>query len=267
MSIPIGPVGGRQLAASAAQRWALAYASLGWRVFPVVHGQKRPLFKGWQQGATSDPELIGRYWRTDTAPNVGIITGQALVAFDIEATHLPLLAAWMRDRDSRMPVTPIARSGRGGIHILVRPDAVRSGHALRLDGVHIGELKAHGGFIVACPSRTIGAYSWLRSPLETRLAEPPDWLLELVTEPRSRIPSSSPALSPSRAVAIVAGLHRVVAEAQSGERNAILFWAACRASEHGLDPVAASDILLAAALEAGLPDVEARRTIASGLGR
>jgi Bifunctional DNA primase/polymerase, N-terminal len=27
--------------------WALRYASLGWRVFPVMAGGKRPLYSGW----------------------------------------------------------------------------------------------------------------------------------------------------------------------------------------------------------------------------
>jgi hypothetical protein len=241
-----------------AQRWALAYASLGWRVFPVVHGAKRPLFKGWQPGATSDPKLIRQYWRTDAAPNVGI-TGEAFVAFDIEAAHFPVLGAWMRDRELRMPVTPIARSGRGGIHVFVRTATSMAGRTLRLDGIHIGELKTGRGFIVACPSRTVGQYTWLRSPLDTALVDPSDWLLELVSEPAPRVTSSSSALSPSRAVAVAAGLHRVVAEARPGQRNAILFWAACRAAEHGLEPAAAAEILLAGALDAVLVAVTAQR--------
>lgn len=54
-------------------------------------------------------------------------------------------------------------------------------------------------------------------------------------------------------------LVRTVAEAQVGERNSRLFWAACRASAEGHDPLP----LLAAALDAGLTEAEATRTIAS----
>ena len=50
-------------------------------------------------------------------------------------------------------------------------------------------------------------------------------------------------------------------------RNDLLFWASCRAAEHGLEAQAASEILLAAARTAGLADREARATIASGLAR
>lgn len=250
-----------------AQEWALAYAGLGWRVFPVVAGGKRPAFAGWQRGATTDPNLIARYWRGEPGPNIGLITGETFIAFDIEAAHLPALRTWMETADHAVPETPIARTGRGGIHILARAHEQQSGRVLRLGSVHIGELKAQGGFIVACPSRTTGSYGWHRSPDEVTVADAPDWLRGLAVEPRSRVSANATPLGPSRAVALVAGLYRVVAGAPEGERNAILFWASCRVAEHGVDTDAAGDVLLAAAITAGLSEREARHTIASGLRR
>jgi RepB DNA-primase from phage plasmid len=58
----------------------------------------------------------------------------------------------------------------------------------------------------------------------------------------------------------VAGLVTAVAEAQQGNRNAILFWAACTAREDGLD---AREELHHAALEAGLGEFEIERTLDS----
>ena len=67
----------------------------------------------------------------------------------------------------------------------------------------------------------------------------------------------------------LAGLARVVRESPVGERNHRLNWAAYRAGEHvadgKLDPATAEDELLDAAVEAGLSEREAMRTIASGL--
>jgi hypothetical protein len=60
-------------------------------------------------------------------------------------------------------------------------------------------------------------------------------------------------------------LHRL-ANATEGERNGVLFWAANRLREHGTlreDEAA----LLGAAREAGLPEIEARRTIESAKRR
>lgn len=248
--------------------WALAYGALGWRVFPVVPGAKRPMYAGWQRDATTDPDQIGRYWRGEPGPNIGLICGEAFDAFDIEAPHLPALRTWLQEHDYHLPDTPVARTGRGGIHILVRAHVRESGHVLRLDGMRIGELKAAGGFIVACPSRTVGTYAWHRSPVEVELAEAREWLTALVVEARSRESASPPpAVGPSLAVALVSGLYRLVAGASEGERNDILFWAACRVAERGLDQSAASEILLAAACRAGLTEREARATIASGLSR
>ena len=248
--------------------WALAYASLGWRVFPVVPGGKKPLFTGWQRDATTDSDLITRHWRREPGPNIGIVCGEAFVAFDIEVDHLPALSAWMREHGYRLPDTSVARTGRGGIHILSVP-FVDGGRALRLDDVRIGELKGRGGFIVACPSRTKGSYAWRRSPLDDGVAQAPAWLRSLVADRPMPEPDARAAqhLTPSRAVALAAGLYRVVAEASEGERNDILFWASCRAAEHGLERTVVADILLTAARQAGLPEREARATIASGLAR
>ncbi len=69
--------------------------------------------------------------------------------------------------------------------------------------------------------------------------------------------------------AALAGLARVVREAPIKQRNVRLNWASFRAGEHAakgaLDVGAAEHELLAAAIDAGLPEREARRTIASGL--
>ena len=112
--------------------WALAYAALGWRVFPVVPRGKRPLYAGWQRDATTDPELIARYWRTDPGPNIGVICGETFDAFDIEAEHLGALRAWTSKHRLPFPATPIARSGRGGVHVLVSPIGTDHGSNLYL---------------------------------------------------------------------------------------------------------------------------------------
>lgn len=69
--------------------------------------------------------------------------------------------------------------------------------------------------------------------------------------------------------AALAGLARVVREAPIKQRNVRLNWASFRAGEHAakgaLDVGAVEVELLAAAIDAGLPELEARRTIASGL--
>jgi len=158
------------------REWGRLYASLGWRVFPVAPGDKRPMYRGWQRDATIDPAQIKRYWRSEPGPNIGLVCGEAFDVFDIESAHLGALRAWMEHAGHRLPRTPLARTGRGGIHIVVAPTGIGGGRDLRLDGVHVGELKSTGGLIVVCPSLTEGRYRWLRGPDEVALAPAPDWL-------------------------------------------------------------------------------------------
>ena len=254
----------RTLGPSQMASCALAYAAMGWRVYPVERGGKRPLFTGWLRDATTDPVLIARWWRRDAgAPNVGVVAGEGFDVFDIEAEH----AGAFRDaaRACGIPATPTARSGRSGLHLYVAPLGLGT-RRLRLHGVHIGELKGSGG-VVAPPSVTVGAYAWLSAPTDVPVADAPAWLRGLAEGTRHDEPRHTGPLSPSRAVALVAGLYRVVSEAAEGERNALLFWAACRVAENGVDRGAAGEILLSAALKAGLPEREAQATIASGFAR
>lgn len=70
--------------------------------------------------------------------------------------------------------------------------------------------------------------------------------------PRDRVRSATPGS--------LAGLTRSVREAHVGERNALLFWAACTATDEGLD---AREELRQAAFDAGLPEHEIERTLDS----
>jgi len=243
---------------------ALAYAGLGWRVYPVERGGKRPLFSRWLDDATTEPARIGRWWPRDLgAPNIGVVAGERFDVIDIEAEHVGAFREAARSRG--LPSTPVARSGGGGLHVYVAPFGLGT-RRLVLDGVHVGELKGSGGVLVP-PSVTAGAYTWLRAPSDVSISHAPDWARSLADRPRPDGRRPAGHLSPSRAVALVAGLYRVVTEAAVGERNATLFWAACRAAEHRVEPDAATEILLSAAVKAGLPEHEARGTIASGLRR
>lgn len=257
--------GRRRMSERTTRSWALTYAELGWRVFAVVPGGKRPLYSGWQQDATTAPALIKRWWRSDPGPNIGLICGEAFVAFDIEADHLPAFRTWLRTEGHRLPDTPVARTGRGGIHILVRAHASTFGHSLRLGGVHIGELKAAGGFIVACPSRTSGSYGWHRSPLDLALADAPDWLMSLATARQNQTErlSSRVQIGIGRGERRLAALARTVASATEGRRNSLLYWAMRRAVDEGIPAPVAESVLGRMAASAGLGEREISATIRS----
>jgi hypothetical protein len=246
------------------QSWALAYAELGWRVFPVVPGGKRPLYRGWQRDATTDPDQIACYWREDPAPNIGVVCGEAFDTFDIEAAHLPALRQWTEATGHGLPLTPLARTGRGGIHLLVAPTRMGGGRDLFLDGVHVGELKSTGGFIVVCPSVTVAPYHWLRSPDAQPLAPAPAWLLGLLDRPGVRRPARrNGGGDPRRQRRQLDALAHAIARAGMGRRNTILYWAMRRAEEEGIPAVDAARALGRSAIGAGLGEREVRATIRS----
>jgi hypothetical protein len=82
-----------------------------------------------------------------------------------------------------------------------------------------------------------------------------------------------PAPRPHRAAdghnggAALDGILRRLGNASEGERNAVLFWAACRLHERRMRQSEAEGLLLPTANGIGLTDFEARRTIGSAMGR
>jgi hypothetical protein len=118
-------------------------------------------------------------------------------------------------------------------------------------------MYAAGGYIIAWH---VAGFPVLRS---APLASWPDWL-------RPSTPKYSRADQPPRVPdnKQVEALVRFVALAQEKQRNSRLFWAACRMAgmiAPSLLPTSdAEQLLVHAAMHAGLSEVEARRTTRSG---
>jgi hypothetical protein len=251
-------------AASTTAAWAEAYSAVGWRPFPLAPREKRPLYRGWQQGVA--PDALGQAFR-DERLNLGVICGEPFDVFDIEAEHLPALAAHMRAGSHSLPMTPVQNTGGGGLHVLVRPLGLGQTR-LYLDGVHVGELKSTGGFIVVSPSVTDRQYTWRFAPAGMVPCEAPDWLRALVA------PRPAFADRPLRRARTLRDARRglealcqLVARETEGNRNNALFWAACRALEEGSPVGGMVAALTSAARVAGLDDGEVERTLESAVRR
>ncbi len=243
--------------------YALGYGRLGWRVFPLWPGEKRPMYKGWPQDATTDEKMIRQYFAGDPTRNIGVVCGEKFDAWDIEVDHLDALGE-LRAKNRPLDETPIARTGRGGMHILTEPTGFNATRQLHLDGVHIGELKSKGGFIVVAPSKTEQAYSWTWTPINMELAVAPDWLLTLLEKPKATIHKFKPRLAKTDDVLAVLGrLSGAVVHAGTGHRNSYLYWAMRQALEEGVPDEEATHVLIAAGLTAGLDDHEVRATVRS----
>jgi hypothetical protein len=108
-------------------------------------------------------------------------------------------------------------------------------------------------------------------PLPTRIAVIPG-NPEVPVPPPERLkpPTRPPVVARRRSYGArggnISGLIRTVATAARGNRNCALYWAACRVAEQrDIDRQAAAAELIRTALAAGLPLIEARKTVESGL--
>jgi hypothetical protein len=249
--------------ASMTAAWAESYGAVGWRVFPAAG--KIPAFRGWQDAATTDAALIRRWWPTDPGSNLAAVTGEAFDVFDIERDHVrDFLAAGPTGSGLGMP--PISRTGRGGIHLFVRPTGIGHTRKLVLDGTHIGELKSSGGLVLLPPSVTVEQYVWLYAQARLPLPEAPAWMLALVTEsaPPPKFDAGRP-LSRQELIDALETLCETVAESERGNRNAMIFWAARRAAEQGVPPEAAWPAFYRAAEACGLVRDDGARSVEATL--
>ncbi|MFE2938653.1 bifunctional DNA primase/polymerase [Streptomyces sp. NPDC059255] len=155
-----------------------------------------------------------------------------------------------------LPDTVVVLTPSGGRHIWLTgpPDVVVPNSAGRLaPGI---DVRGSGGYLVGPGSVTArGAYRLAPGTAGLAPAPCPRALLHLLTPPaRPRHARDRPARGH--------GLVQFVLAAHEGQRNTRLFWAACRAYEHGFGD-ALTEALVDAAVRTGLDEREARATIAS----
>lgn len=261
---------------------ALAYAQRGWPVLPIKPRSKVPvgnLVPHGARDATTDPRVIRSWWDKLPAANVGIATGIAFDALDLDGELGQATINNAIPPDAPTLSGPTVQTGGGGLHCYWQP----TGLGNRARFLPNCDWRGVGGYVVAPPSRHESGtvYRWKWGENETqfgfrcRLAPVPDWLLELLTKPMSRFPTTLIAWGGSQRNGHY-GQHALEAEvgrvllAPEGQRNDQL-----NRSSFALGGLVGGGVLcvddvveglLTAALRTGLPVAEARRTIASGLG-
>ncbi|MFD5873694.1 bifunctional DNA primase/polymerase [Streptomyces sp. NPDC060322] len=158
-----------------------------------------------------------------------------------------------------IPPTVTVLTPSGGRHLWLTgpPGASVANSAGRLaPGI---DVRGAGGYLVGPGSVTThGRYRLAPGTAHLAPAPCPRALLRLLTPtPRPHHPTGR--ISPARQGQ---GLVQFVRAAHEGQRNTRLFWAACRAYEHGFGDDLA-DALTDAAIGTGLTEQEARAAIAS----
>lgn len=210
---PQVPASGGGPLPGSAHAYALRYAELGWRVFPV-HGIRngsctcgnascqrpgkhpvRDLVQDGLKSATTNAALIAAWWTNAPWANVAVRTGpdSGIWVLDVDAGEKggqDSLDVLVHDHGA-LPDTAEAMTGGGGRHLIWRyPDGRRIGTGTNRLGAGL-DIRGEGGYIVVEPSLHISgqAYAWEGSsdPLEgAEIAEAPEWLLDLIEERQDR---------------------------------------------------------------------------------
>ncbi len=183
-------------------RFAHGYGRRGWPVLPlhaVLDGRcscgrtgcsspgKHPRIPNGVKGAKSDPETIAGWWDTWPDSNIGIATGAVagIVVIDIDLdkggvdSWAELVAA-----QGEAP-TLETKTGGGGRHLIYKHPGEKTGNRT---GIQPGiDVRGDGGYIVAPPSvhASGGSYEWPEDWREWEPAPMPDWLLDIILNPRT----------------------------------------------------------------------------------
>jgi hypothetical protein len=159
---------------------ALAYASWGWPVLPIVPNGKLPATAHGVHDATTDEATIRKWFDGRDDLNIGIAAGarSGLVVFDIDPRNGgdDSFAAWVKTH-GELEAGALQLTAGGGQHFLAAHDpSIRS--CKLVDGV---DLLADGRYFLAYPSTIEGrAYRWEVSsdPFDgvAPASVPPEWL-------------------------------------------------------------------------------------------
>ncbi len=235
-------------------------------VFTALNG-KVPITKSWTTAPGLTPDEIRA--RRDSGQNIGLVTGERsgrLLVVDIDG-----------ERPEGLPDTVEVVTGSGGAHLYYTvPEGVEIPKANKVGHVAPGvDIRYTGGQVVYPGSvhpGTGAVYEWAPGKAlgEIPLVEVPGWVIDALLAPKPEPPRpTSPAMPQTTigqgyTMAALTGAAQDARNAAPGTRNALLNTKAYALAGLGIDAGTIEAHLLPAALDAGLPEGEARKTIHSG---
>lgn len=156
--------------------WALKYAKIGWKVFPV-NQSKQPLISNGLKGASAEETQIKKWWKAHPDAGIGVATGMAsgIVVLDIDLDKPGAeqnLEKIIHDK-GMFPQTVAAKSGGGGLHFYFKHpnNGKKVANAQKLLGLAGIDVRGDGGYIVVPPTMHASGnrYEWGddQSPFDT----------------------------------------------------------------------------------------------------
>jgi hypothetical protein len=177
---------------------ALAYAKLGWAVFPCHTREaggkcscgnaackdiaKHPVTANGVKDATKDAETLARYFGGEYAiANIAVATGEPSGCWVLDVDDPDALAVLERQYGA-LPKTPTVETGGGGRHFYFRWTRALANLKNSVKFAGNLDVRTTGGYVLVPPSAHASGkeYRWLVSPDETPIADAPDWLIALI---------------------------------------------------------------------------------------
>lgn len=171
--------------------YALAYAAIGWHVFPLLRGTKRPNGRLAPRGhleATTDTDRITAWWTADAEAGIGVaMQPSRLVAVDVDPRnggHFDLER--IEAEHGKLEADVLAFTGGGGLHLVFTaptdigrlPGKLAKGIDLKADGY----IAVEPTFAPLAEPAHLKPYVWEASsnPLEGCVPSPlPGWIADM----------------------------------------------------------------------------------------
>ncbi len=248
---------------------AARFADAGVSIFPCKAAEKRPLTQHGFHDATSDVEQITQWWARWPEANIGMPTGSrsGLEVVDIDVHGRvrgfgPFELARREGLVDRWQV--LVKTASGGMHAYYPADPQRLQPSWQAARCGI-DFRGEGGYVVVPPSRVM--FEGNRSSYELigvgRAGAVP---IDAVALRQFLNPKPAPLTIATPNAPRAVDTDRIaawLATRVEGERNAALYWAACRLAENGVPDVNARAVLGPAAAHVGLREAEILTTIRS----
>ncbi|MCC7433101.1 MAG: bifunctional DNA primase/polymerase [Methanoregulaceae archaeon] len=160
-----------------------SYLDMNLPVFPCAPGLKKPATENGFYDASLDPDVVARWFGEGSTYNVGIPTGAVSGGWvlDIDPGKGGTESLAKLTEGIELPSTPIARTGRGGLHYWwAMPDRKVKSTAGLMPGI---DIRGDGGYVVVPPSALPeGSYEWIVAPWDVPFAVCPGELLRRLEE-------------------------------------------------------------------------------------
>jgi hypothetical protein len=219
---------------------ALALAAVGLKIFPAG-ADKRPLFKQWQEIATTERDIVSEWWRCAPYALPAIPCGaNGLLVIDLDRhgngnDGVSAFKAFVACHGALPPGVPMVKTPNNGLHLYFRqPQGEPLGNAR--GGLPAGcDVRGQGGFVIGPGAVLPDGRGWVRVAERPPVTQPAElaWIEDILrrsAEPPKDNPAGETPDRRGRAYAeqalreIEAGL----AITREGERNERLYKAAFR---------------------------------------